>query len=85
MHAVPDLPWPRNLFRQPYLAAATTAPLTRPKLDQATACACGCKLPHNHAVSKVLAEYGPFGTTRSIAWFRSMPCRQRWEAENVRE
>ena len=67
MHAVPELPWPANLFRQPYLAAqaATTAPLYG-KTDASSLCACGCRQRHSLAVSKVVTEEDRHGPSHVV-------------------
>ncbi len=74
---VPALPWRSDLFA---VKTATTGPLYG-KADTTT-CSCGCKLPHNFSVSKLLTEQTPYGPVRKVLWFRSMSDRQKWEAAN---
>lgn len=44
-------------------------------------CACGCNLPHNLAVSLtvLLEKFGE--TSRRVYWFRTMECRNRFQAK----
>lgn len=85
MHAVPDLQWPQDLFRQPFaVKAATTAPLYG-KAGTGNLCACGCRQRHGLAVSKVVTEDDRHGPTRRVLWFATWHCKTTWEARNVRE
>jgi hypothetical protein len=72
MERVPNLSWPSDLFA----AANSTAPLLgRKTLPADMLCACGCRLPHKNAVSRVIEEDGPFGYNRRIAWYANIRCR----------
>lgn len=76
MERVPNLPWPHNLFAQPMLTVDSTAPLLRiggRKELGDNLCACGCKLPHNFAVSRLVGEHG----SRTILWYRAMDHRNK--------
>lgn len=80
---VPNVPWPRNLFYQQAMATTATTSTLHTKVKQEDLCTCDCKQRHNHAVSKVVTEYGQFGVNYRIYWFATMRCRQKWEADNA--
>lgn len=44
-------------------------------LQKEELCACGCKLPHNLAVSRVVSDNSEGYPTRSVIWYRTMACR----------
>lgn len=78
MRAVPNLPWPHNLFAM----GQPMQQLTR--VDTSNLCACGCRKRHSLAVSKVVTEEDLHGPTRRVLWFATWPCKVRWEADRVR-
>ena len=72
--ASPALKWPQDLYLE---AKDTTAPLHGK--HSVTLCCCGCKQPHNNAVSKVVTEETRYGPVRKVLWFRSMEHRSKRE------
>ena len=80
MDKVPALPWPHNLFRDFTMEVATTAPLftgTGKKVLGDNLCGCGCKRPHNYAVSRLIETQRLGIVSRSVAWYRTMDCRNK--------
>jgi hypothetical protein len=78
LERVPNLPWPANLFSLPHLLVATetTAPLfagAGKKVLGDKLCTCGCKLPHNNAVSGLEGEAG----YRRVNWYRTIGCKNK--------
>ena len=53
--------------------------LSAKEIDEQT-CACGCKLPHNLAVSRVVTEDMGGYRTRRVVWYRSMAHRNVHQA-----
>jgi hypothetical protein len=77
LNRVPNLPWPQNLFNLPHLMVATetTSPLYGggKKLLGAHICACGCKQPHNMAVSGLEGGHG----FRRVNWYKTLACKNK--------
>lgn len=72
MEQLPMLEWPTDLF-----SAVNGTQIVQTKKPDETICSCGCKQPHRNNVSRVVSSDG-FGTTsRKIAWYRSMECRNK--------
>jgi hypothetical protein len=77
---VKNLNWPASLFSLPYLNVATTSSAAADASKKSTSdhlCACGCKLPHRYAVSRVIERDGPFGYDRSVVWYRNLDHRNK--------
>jgi hypothetical protein len=75
----PQLNWPGDAFAEANVAAISTAPLLkRGKIRTAEhLCRCGCKLPHNHAVSRLTGDHG----SRRVLWYRHADHRARHGSE----
>jgi hypothetical protein len=75
----PPLDWPSDIFADANMAATSTARLPRqgkPQTDDYL-CRCGCKLPHNHAVSRLTGDH----ENRVVLWYRHVDHRNRHAAE----
>jgi hypothetical protein len=82
MNRVPRLNWPADLYKdigcaRTYVAAAGEPVPKIGRVADATLCACGCKLRHNYAVSRVVEEHRYGMPTRSVVWYRSLDCRNK--------
>ena len=74
MTPLPQPAWPADRFGTAH-TGNTTAPLFgggkgRPE-DHL--CACGCKLSHNHSVSRIIGDH----ENRVVLWYRTMQCRNK--------
>lgn len=87
---VPDLQWPKNYYGNNISprelmdesALPPTAMIGKQAVGAYGRCHCGCGLPSNGAIAKVLNEAGVRGMSKKIVYFRSMSCRMAWGREN---
>jgi hypothetical protein len=71
----PQLDWPGDPFAEANISASSTAPLFRggKVLTAEYLCQCGCKLPHNYAISRLTEVHGH----RRVVWYRHVDHRNR--------
>jgi hypothetical protein len=71
----PQLNRPGDAFAEANVAASSTAPLLRrgKVLTAEYLCQCGCKLPHNYAVSRLTGDQ----SNRRVLWYRHIDHRNR--------
>jgi hypothetical protein len=71
----PQLDLPRDVFADVYMTVASTAhlrPKGKPRTDDYL-CQCGCKLPHNFAISRLTRDL----ENRRVLWYRHVDHRNR--------
>ena len=76
MVPLPYLNWPLDLFASLNVPAKL---LTGQRKGDGMACACGCGLPHNLAVSGLEGDHG----NRTVVWFRTMRCKAAYLMERA--
>jgi hypothetical protein len=77
----PQLDWPSDVFADANTTTTSTTPSLpngKPKTDDYL-CQCGCKLPHNYSVSRLIGDH----ENRRVLWYHHIDHRNR-HAFNVR-
>jgi len=66
----PQLDWPSDPFTAVNIKTISTGPLLQlgKRHTDDHLCRCGCKLPHNHAVSRLITVH----EDRHVLWYRNV-------------
>jgi hypothetical protein len=78
----PQPDWPGDPFADANMTTTSTAPLLwkgKPRTDDYL-CRCGCKLPHNYAVSRLTTVH----EERIVLWYRHVDHRNRHASNEQR-
>ena len=80
---VPMLNWQPDLFAADNVVEKTPSVKPKVRLAPEDMCKCGCGLPHNNAVSRVVQVDVGWSNVRQVIWFYSMRCKDKWGRDNA--